>query len=171
VRGGRGFTLLELVLVMTMIALMAGLVVPRFVDFAARSQLAAGGQQAAALLGFARHWALSRGVAVMVTWEQSGAVVSAEADPEGSPGEFTPLQAGRESRLALPEGITIASLQAGEGEQELPYESVIYADGTGEDLTVYLEDEAGHRQRVDYQGRLGRARVQAGEEADEKAPS
>ena len=164
----QGFTLLEMVLVMVILVIGAGVAVPRFADFTGRQHLAAAASQATAVLAFARDYARSHGVAVMVTWDQSLVTVSVEADPEGAPGEFTPVHAGWESLLRLPAGVTVADLLQGEESLELPWEQVIYADGTGEDLAVVLQDEQGHTRRLDYRGRLGTALVQEeGEEAQD----
>ena len=166
--GRRGFTLLELVVVMTIIAVMAGGVAPRFADFAARREMAASAHEAAALLGFAREWARAHGTAVLVQWQEDGARVTAERDPDGAPGEFTPLQAGGEALLQLPAGVQIAALQEDGQPVELPCEVVFYPDGRAADLLLLLEDEAGRHQWVEYLGRYGVARLPEDGEIDEE---
>lgn len=164
--GRQGFTLLELVVVMTIIALMAGAVAPRFADFAARREIAARANEAAALLVFARDWARAHGTAVLVQWQQDGAQVTAERDPDGAPGEFTPVQAGRDALLKLPAGLQVAELEEDGEPVELPYEVVFYPDGRAADLLLRLQDEDGRQQWVEYLGRYGVARLPETEEIE-----
>lgn len=168
--GRQGFTLLELVVVMTIIALMAGAVAPRFADFAARREVAARAQEAAALLAFARDWARAHGTAVLVQWQEDGAQVTAERDPDGAPGEFAPVEVGREARLKLPAGLQVAELQEDGEPVELPCEIVFYPDGRAADLLLRLEDEDGRQQWVEYLGRYGVARLPAAEEIEGEEP-
>jgi prepilin-type N-terminal cleavage/methylation domain-containing protein len=71
-----GFTLVEMSLVITLLALIAGIAVPRFSDF--RDHVAVDGAVASteALLSTARHAALRRGILTAVSFDSVAAIIT-----------------------------------------------------------------------------------------------
>jgi len=139
-------------MVALLLAVVAMVVTPHFADFLARRQLETACRQAVETVAFARDWAREHGQAVLVTWDTGSVTLSVQSPEDG---EFIPLTGSPEAHLRLPEQVSVAWLEQGEEEPELPFAAAIYPDGRADDLAVNLEDEAGHVRRLEWRGNLG----------------
>ena len=72
----RAFSILELIIVLTIVALLAGIAVPRFSSSIARQRAVAAAKRVAADLSMARHRAVHSSESTTVTFSGSGYVVS-----------------------------------------------------------------------------------------------
>jgi len=161
-RAGGGFTLLELLVVISLLALLAGIAWPLLGSEQPRKQLERSAQRLTALLAMCQAEAMLNGHAFRLAWpeeidsEEASAVqpiVEHEADPMGSPGEFLPVAAawarepvllsGVECRLVQPGPLDLSALERTGGRFEVPDEPSLvpirfYPDGTADEAVFVL---------------------------------
>ncbi len=89
--GGRGFTLIELVIVMAIMAIIAAMAAPRYGRALARHRADAAARRIVADLALARQRAraMSQSVTVAFDWPQSRYTIAGLADPEGKAAAYT----------------------------------------------------------------------------------
>jgi len=104
----RGFTLIEMILVLLLIAVVAGIVTPNLRNFSAGAKLRDSADQFLALTRLARVQAISTGQVHRVTLDTAGnrCVVAAEATtPQGQ--ELKEISAGMDGSFIIPDGVQI----------------------------------------------------------------
>jgi type II secretion system protein H len=179
---GRGFSLIEIMVVCVLIAIMAGAIIPRFGGHERRKRL----ESAATLMSGAFRYCYSQAVATGLRhrwqWdsdaERSRFLI--EGDPGEKPGEFTAVSAGGRQSEALPQGIELEGVyfavkksEDEEGEEpELPPEITFYPDGHCDSTYVVLriadpaqeegEESSGEARTVALNGVTGRVKVLKG---------
>jgi prepilin-type N-terminal cleavage/methylation domain-containing protein len=112
----RAFTLIELMVVILMIAVMAGVVVPAYNHFFAKAQFEASARQVQDIFAFAREQAIDRSTTVTVTYDpQNHAFVAQTAPPAPQTDvpvalantinpDGTPAQSGETQKMARLDG-------------------------------------------------------------------
>lgn len=161
----RGLALFELVLVMIVLTLAAGLLVPRFSDFVPSWRMRTTARRMVAWLLQARGEAASTGLVHRFVYDPAGRRYGLvrEARPFREPGVFEPLPglwAGEE----LPEGVelSVEGFEPGEdGRRYLEFRP----DGTARAAAVTLSNDRGDRAVVRVAGAAGRVFLERSEGA------
>jgi prepilin-type N-terminal cleavage/methylation domain-containing protein len=180
----RAFTLLELLLVIAVLVILAGVVWPNLGAQTSAGRLAFTAHQVANLIQFGRSESMCAGKPYRFRFDPAGmrAVIEEETDPMGHPGEFEPILAHWAS-VDLAEGnircLAIhfdpwesklkeqeeQVLEGGEG-KEATSESAgpinFYPDGTSDSATLLLGDDTGRNYTLILNGLTGRIRVEQG---------
>lgn len=130
-RLGKGFTLIEVVVVLTLLGIMAAVVVPAVRELSARSPSAEAAEPVLALIRSTRSAALSRAGRVTLRLDPSRATYRVESDSDGT---TIILQQGT---LPLPTGATLT------GDQPRLVLN-FHRDGTanGDSIAVVTRDDA-----------------------------
>jgi Tfp pilus assembly protein FimT len=140
--------LLELSLVAIMVALLAGVVVPRFSDFWRASELRTCARRVAALMVRAHTRSLSTGQPAAVEFDaQNGAFQAAEwqaAEPGSPDGEWLPISAATARPVRLPDYVSLASMMVEEEETAGDSSRVIFfPDGQAQLCSIVLQRDTG----------------------------
>lgn len=156
----RGFTLFELVLVMIVLALAAGLLAPRFSDFMPSWQVRTSARRVVAWLVQARGEAAATGLRHRFVLDSAGRRYGLvrEARPFREPGTFEPL-AGLWAAEELPEGVELAVQGFAEdeaGRRVLEFRP----DGTAREASLALSNDRGDRVVVRVAGATSRVFVE-----------
>lgn len=139
----RGFTLVEMILVITIIGIALGVVVPKLNRSTGVTELRLGAQTTASLVRFARNSAISRGLRYRLVYDRGERRfrVEVEEDPFEAPEEFKAerLPMGLENE-AHSEGIDVevTFLEVGNGEVMEPDTLTFLPDGSTRDAFIYL---------------------------------
>jgi general secretion pathway protein H len=157
-RRRRGVTLLELILVMVMISLLAGLLVPRMTGFFPAFRLRKSTDLVFRWARKAHAEAALTGSRHRVVFDVAGRriLVEYEARPLTEPGVFGPVPGWEDHEL--PEGIFLEGVEAFE----------FRSDGTAEGGAVTLFLEEGETRTVEVQDATGRVTIL--EETEEPTP-
>jgi prepilin-type N-terminal cleavage/methylation domain-containing protein len=166
----RGFTLLELMLVLVVLAVSAALVVPRLSGALASLRVTKGTEQVFAAAREAHTRAVLRGLRARLVLEfEAGTFrVEEERRPLESPGRWYEMP-GREGKpSALAEGVRFGTLylneeSVAEGSATIGFRP----DGTTDDALITVEDEDGDRGAVEVRGITGHVRILRDEELQE----
>ncbi|HXG62034.1 MAG TPA: GspH/FimT family pseudopilin [Planctomycetota bacterium] len=152
----RGLALFELVLVMILITLIAGLLVPRFSDFMPSWRVRTTARRMVAWLLHARGEAASTGLVHRFVYDPAGRRYGLvrEARPFREPGVFEPL-AGLWAGEELPEGVELSLEGFAPGEDGRRYLE-FRPDGTARPAAVTLSNDRGDRAVVRVAGAAGR---------------
>lgn len=134
--GGNGFTLLELIIVMTIIGILAGMVVPSFREAYKNLKLITSAQRIASLITYARQKAVLERVNLRlnIAYDRKKYWLSVEKDPILYPGYYTDIKDTISGPHYLSEGVTINS-----------YFTYItfYTDGKVDNDSLIVQDEDG----------------------------
>jgi len=149
--GNRGFTLVEILVVMLLVALMAGAVIPLFGRRKEKEALRASALKLCDALAFCYSAAVTEARRYKWVWNEETRSWSCqrEADPLEAPGEFRPVFVGGRRDETLPPRIEVEGLyfavkqdveQGQEAEPvELPPEINFYPDGHCDTADVVLQ--------------------------------
>jgi prepilin-type N-terminal cleavage/methylation domain-containing protein len=161
-RARRGFTLIELMLVMAVLAVVAALIVPRLSGALAALRVTKGTEQVFAAAREAHTRAILRGLRTRLVLEfETGAFrVEEERRPLESPGRWyeMPGREGKPSSLAdsVRFGrLTLNEETVAEGTAEIGFRP----DGSTDDALITVENEDGDRGAVEVRGITGHVRI------------
>lgn len=118
-----GFTLVELLLVMTILALITSVALPRLNGTARRTRLEEGAEILAGFIRFARTESVRRGLKVRLEFGESGREYWLRIqDPESAlRGHFVPFgDSLLDSRQALPYQVRVKAISGGRGDVRFP---------------------------------------------------
>lgn len=189
-RARRGHTLTEMLVVMTILALITGVAIPRFISALSRSHLDAAYDATRGALLFARARAVASGVRHQFTLDTSTGELVVEAyRPEESlmppaPGVQPPEPPLRDR---LPEDVRIvdwsvaplgyvqpgtagAGMAPGPTGQAANAALVFYPEGQGDGATLVLEDADGRRRGLELDPLSGEVREMDAERLRESTP-
>jgi Tfp pilus assembly protein FimT len=132
-------TLLELVVVMTILVIVLGAVAPSLAGFLRGSQLRSLLRQVSSQFLYARNYAVSNGLLVRVSWDrdQQALELEAERDPAERPGEFERVRVSSLGRIVFPEDMEIADLEVN-GESNGETEVYFFPDGHTDSALVSI---------------------------------
>lgn len=162
-----GFTLLELVVVLFILALVTALVAPAFSRSFGQAQLKAATRELAALCRFARTQAItSQGVLEVVLDRQTNSYWL-NGIVQASPAQDTehPVQ-DRQARLrALPTGVTLKSvvIDTGPLREDERGSIIFFPQGSSTGGSIDLSDEKGRGYRIVVDPSVGLVRISAAE--------
>lgn len=156
----RGFALLELILVMMVIFILAGVVAPRFSDFFPSLQVRKTTGLFLAWAQKARSDAALTGARqrLVVDPAQRQFWIAYEARPLKEPGVFEVL-GGAWGRESFPEEVEFASLEGFKADGDRRYLE-FHPDGTARDATIVLSNSRGDRQTLKVVGATSRVYVE-----------
>ena len=173
---------MELMVVLVILGLAAGLVLPRFAEARARAALKAGARDVITMLGYARAQATAEGRSYRVQVDPSSGEFSTSCfDPEQDPDEpYAPHAGILGETLTLPTGVSFARVAVGEdaGGVQAPGtpartsstgETYVQfcPDGTVDQALIVIANEDGDELNLVLDQFTGRARVLEPEEAQE----
>ena len=164
-RSGRGVTLLELVLVMMIIFILAGVVAPRFSDFFPALQVRTSADRIFAWAQKARTDAAVTAARQRLVFDPDGKKfwIDYEADPLKEPGTFI-LRGGAWGEEALPQEVEFESLEglekdpSGGGRLFVEFRP----DGTSEEATVVVSNDRGDRRTLRVEAATSRVYFESG---------
>ncbi len=160
----QGFTLMELVMVITLMGVMMGMAIPSFRNLMSSQELKNAAQGISNIIRYARSEAIQRSAQTKVVFdaEAGGLLFSVETDPFLQPGVFTeertPFPVPKQ--LREPAAIKIASfekqsLYGGLEENELLFSP----DGSTSDALLVLVDETQRAYTVGVVGLTGQVLI------------
>ncbi|MEN1679211.1 MAG: prepilin-type N-terminal cleavage/methylation domain-containing protein [Planctomycetota bacterium] len=163
------FTLIEVLLVITLLVIIGGLAAPSMMAGAGRSRMNAAGEELRTAWGEARLKAASEGktycfqcVVGTNQWQMPAVGEAVLATPDAAAGDDNKLKADtvvfRELLVATQPGDP--PLGGGVGEGELSPAILFRPDGSSSDAEAILEDEDGRKIRVSLRGLTGTATVE-----------
>lgn len=166
-RRQRGFTLVELILVMIVIFTLATVVAPRFSDFFPSLQVRKSADQLFAWARKARADAAVTGLRQRLVMDSSKRRywIEYEARPIKDPGKFTALSGAWEAET-LPEEIAFETIDGAETDPGNGAKRYIEfrPDGTSSDATVILSNESGDRATLRVEGATSKVYIQPQEQ-------
>ena len=148
----KGFTLLEMVLAVALVAMLAGVFIVTFSGSLSKAQTDAAGERIASLMRSTRAEAALAGRRFRLTFDTDTdqPIVTIERDGLGEPEVFTSYEAWWIEQSLLPEGITVATCElVGEStpaetdrletdEQDDPDEITFMPDGSSDSARIVL---------------------------------
>jgi len=180
-KAAAGFTLTELIVVLVVITLIAGLVAPTFIHQLEYARLTSGCRQIVSYMRYARSQAILRGVPYRLNMDDRGQrywiTVYDEEETEDLAEPFRPDSSNLGARDSLPEGVTIEELLIGDelagpgAELEAPVSAEGYPviefrpDGTCDGARMLLKNNNEERLAIFLDAATGRAEI--AEEAEE----
>lgn len=192
--GGGGFTLVELMVVLTILLLLAGLTAPSFVRQHYEAKLRAAARDLVALMQYARSQAVVEGTTYRLNIDRDGGRVwityyqDESAETAGDEPRYVQDESVLGASRRLPEGVTIRELQLGDealaqlSDEALEEINALQAQlneegtpfiafgprGTTDGARILLENDYGDRLAVSLDAITGRARVLAEDEIGEE---
>ena len=162
----RGFTLIELILVMIVIFTLATVVAPRFSDFFPNYQVRKTTEHLFAWARKARADAAVTGIRQRLVFDSKAKKfwIEYEARPIKEPGKFV-LLSGAWGEEALPDGVEFESLEGAEtssGNGDLKYIE-FRPDGTCTDATLIVANDNGDRHTLRIEGTSSKIYIKAAE--------
>jgi len=160
--GTGGFTLVELLVVMIVMAVLSGAILPSVVNAVQRTGLRSASARVLDLLGFAHAAAIGRRMPVTVLIDTQQRACRVRARRPTLPWMTDAEQAGTELTLValqLPEGISVSVLKDASGAVgELSDDAITFApDGTAEDAVIELSDDDGNVRTIQLLAATGAA--------------
>lgn len=152
---GRGFALIELVVVLILIGLSMALVAPAFSRFAKGVELKAAAKKISSILRYSRSEAVQTGKAQQISFDPDLREVRIQAKEVNIPGSEMGKREGSTSikKFVLPEGIQmkeleIPILQDPPGSHTIEF----YPNGgsNGGSLVIYVPEHKGYRIKVHF---------------------
>jgi Tfp pilus assembly protein FimT len=177
-----GRTFMELIVVLVILGLAAGLIVPRFAAANSQAALKAGARKLITAMGYARTQAVAEGRSYRLEIDpNSGELRTTYFDPEGDPEEpYVPDVGILGERLMLPTGVSFSRVAIGEEAGGIETSRTrtsssstgttyiqFSPDGTTEQAVIVVANEEGAELTVALDQFTGRARVLEPEEAEE----
>ena len=131
---GRGFTLVEVTVVVIIVAVLAGMVVPRMVGSVSSSELREAARGLLMAATYAREYAVTRRCCcrLSILPDQRRYVLEYQPDPERRPGEYEVLQGGLVKFAALPERVRLERVKIQRADRRRGPEKCIIFQPTGE---------------------------------------
>ena len=165
----RGFTLVELLVVMVMIFAFAAVVAPRFSQFvpslrvesSARDLMAAGRKCHA---DAALQWRIVR---LVVDQENQTFQIKMQGDPFKDPEEYSPPASAWADPLTLPQGVRFESVDGAEDTGDGTQYFEFRPDGSASDGTIVLTNDKGTEHTVKIVGISGRVYIENDENRQE----
>ncbi len=163
-----GFTLLELVLVMIVLFILAGVAAPRFSDFFPSLQVGRTADELLAWARKARSEAALTGARHRLVFDVEGGRYWIEYEPKPlrEPGIYRKMS-GFWGEGTLPDGVTLESLEGLEEDQGLRV-LVFRPDGTSEDASIVVANERGDRRTLRVVGATSQVSVESPLEEEEQ---
>lgn len=142
---GSGFTLLELLLVVTMMALLTAIALPRFSRLTERTRLEEGAQALASIVRFGRMESVRRGLKVRLEFGENGSRFRLNVQDPATTyrGSFTEFEDDfLDSWQTLPARVRVASVLGREG-RGAPRQIVFHPNGFASATELDLRDARG----------------------------
>jgi prepilin-type N-terminal cleavage/methylation domain-containing protein len=159
----RGFTTIELMVTLTLMALMSGLVVVSMGPALREAKLRSGCRIVASALIYARSYAVTHRAYTRVVLDKSEGTVSVLCQATNERGEagMQPILTQPGRRHKLPQGIEILAVRKSgvEEEQDLVSFSQL---GQSEDAVIVVEGANGKERRITVDAVTGRCAVESG---------
>jgi type IV fimbrial biogenesis protein FimT len=177
-----GRTLMELLVILMILGLAAGLVVPRFAGASSQAALKAGARDVITAIGYARNQAASEGRSYRIEVDpSSGELQTLCFDPEQDSEEpYVPHVGILGGTMTLPAGVSFGRVAVGEdaGGTEVRGRSAVAdtsgkvtiqfsPDGTVDQTIIVIANEDGEELTLSVDQFTGRARVLGLQEAEE----
>ncbi|HXX95038.1 MAG TPA: GspH/FimT family pseudopilin [Planctomycetota bacterium] len=160
----RGFTLLELILVMILIFTLAGVVMPRFSDTFPSLQLRTSADRLLSWLRKARAEAALTGVRYRLVLDTKAKKfwLAFEAQPWKDPGRFQTLE-GAWTPETLPDSVTLETLEGLDQDPDQADRKVLEfrPDGTSSDATIVLGGAKGEKRTLKVVGATSKVSIEA----------
>jgi len=161
-QGDAGFTLLEMVLVLTVIVVVASLAVPRLAGSIASARVTKGTERLFAAAREAHARAVLRGLRTRLVLDREARAfwVEEERQPLREPGEWSEMPGREEKPYTLAEGVRFGQIRIdGEEITDVALELRFRPDGTADDALVTVENEDGDIGMIEVRGLTGRVRI------------
>ena len=144
---GRGFTLVEVTVVVVIVAVLAGMIVPRLVGSLASSQLREAARGLLIATRYARDFAVTHRCCCRVRLipAERKSVVECQTDPQRRPNEYEPIQGGIFRFSALPEQVRFGRVRIEAAEQRAEEPDCITFRPTGGCEAAVIELTDGRR--------------------------
>ena len=163
-RGGRsGFTLVEILVVIVVIVLLAGMMIPVFDSGLGRARTKGALNRAQSMMNLASSMAASEGQTIRfnVETEEGRFWLSIEEAPLENPGQFVPLKMSDLSSYRLDEEISITAWRVDgvDPEEERDPYIEFYPEGTAEKAAIVFESAGGEEFTILVSKLTSRVRV------------
>jgi type II secretory pathway pseudopilin PulG len=163
--GSAGFTLLELVLVMSLIFVLAAVVVPRLGDSVPSIQVRTTAERLLSLARQARAGAVSEGRRWRLTLEKDrrSCLLAVEKDALKSPGSFEDPEGMEPDPYEWPEGVEVQVKSLGDSDPLVESGATLTfrPNGTCSDAELIVTHRHGDERRVRLEGALGAVHIYA----------
>ncbi len=162
VYGSAGFTLIELVGVMAIMVVLAGMLLPSFVRAQRDARLRASTRRVLAALNLARSTAIAEKTHARLEIDSRHGVfgMTTERRLENGETRFVPEVSSLGRAQVLPEGIHIgvpvSALRAISSRENF---ITFYEDGRADEMVVVLRDDSGSQRTLSVDGMTGRVRL------------
>ena len=179
-RSNAGFTLLELVIVVILVAIVMALSVPRLSGTLGSTGITAGTRQVASMLRYARGRAVMDRLRYRVDLDLDAGEywLTCEEDPIKKRGAFKPVGGNLGRRRSLPGSATFGEFHNGAKELRSSRDEdgsirgdgiVFYPDGRGDPARLVVQGREGRRgYTIEVLPALGRVTLREGTEDDER---
>lgn len=170
-----GYTLLELLVVLAILAIFATLAAPRFADFLPGYRLDQAAVRVMTLARKARTDAATRRLRYRLTCSVGAGTygLTVEGDPLRASGVYAPPDDSWGQSFPLPDGVTFSEVDLADGTVVTAGSGTINfkPDGTADEAIIMLQDAKGHQRFVYVRGLTGRVSVLPANEEDLKKPA
>ena len=161
----RAFTLIEIIIVMVIFLVMAGIAFPSFRGAFSGSKLDAAVNEVSATMRYAHRFAVMEGVRCRVNFKANDRkfYLSYEKEPVSSPDEFSMIKASHGRVRTLARGMEIGKAEDGDdagGDSSDAFFVTFMPDGTAEKFSMFLSNGSGRTVRITTVPVLGRVKVE-----------
>lgn len=166
-RGGQGFTLLELVVVMTLLAIISAAVVPIYANSMAAIQMRGAGNDFVARLSFVQEKAVAESCEYRLYIDDKAGTywVAVLTGTEKGEKVFEPVDADYGRRTTLPEFLKLERIKARKDRELKAYYITCYPNGACDRAKVRFQDERSqkHHLEIETLGTMGKIDVKRGD--------
>jgi len=143
----RGFTLIEILMVVVVIAVAMGMFVPQFVRRISATKLREAGHHLFVMARYAHEFAVTRRCTcrLLIDPKRNRFGLVYQVDPEHRASEYVPMRRDGMRQTTLPQGVRFAEVLADSVANQDPKEIVISFDPTGQATAAIIQLTDGHR--------------------------